>query len=181
MSEKYDYRDLFPGDKEWERNSFYQMVCHLIDDWPRIKSEGSTWPTPAVVNAELDKLREAINNLSEYTRDQIIGRERDTLNFMSQEWIDAGKGQSSLEILENLVALKYERSGRSDGQARRHLGYAALNCWHSAGGITWDEKDGRAVPVDKGKFLDFLEMIFRDIGEEEYDTERMYRDIFGKR
>ena len=186
MSEKYShYRELFPGDKEYYREPFYRSVCELIEDWPRMKSEPSTWPTPDAVNEELKKLRDAIENLSEFTRSHIIGRERDTLNFMSQEWIDVGKGQSSLEILENLVAPRYERLRRFDGFARGQLGYAALTWWYQAGGITRTKyKDGRAVPVDKRKFLEFLEHIFKDIGEDGeggFDAETMYDDLFGKK
>src|SRR5690606_24352565 len=143
MTKEYNYRDLCPdgGDAEL----FNRMICKLIHDWPKMKNEPSAWPTPKKVNDELDNLRKTIAELSDFTRNEIITRENKFNEESGSEWVYLN-GSSALEKLEKFLTPTYVRWHRSDGQPKWQLGFMAFWWWHDAGGITYENKNGRASP-----------------------------------
>lgn len=175
MTKEYNYRDLCPegGDPE----EFNRIICNTIKNWPRLTKSPKSWPAPAEVNAELKKLRKAIKNLSDYTREHIIFREFINYDFLSPEWRAIENGNSSLQILEKTLVGDYERLERADGEERRKIKTWTLTWWDKFGGIKLNKKTCKVYPVNKESFLLFLERFIEDIGKDE-DSEEIYKDIF---
>jgi hypothetical protein len=138
---------------------------------------------PKKINAELDRLRSAIKNLSSETREEISSRElsqwqnaRPDGTWFDDQYIKKNiklrSGAAALDSLEILTAEKFERTDDRDAVKRKFLIASAA--------FTFTNHGGKIEAGGGSLFVKYLQHLFTDVGMEHADFSKAVRDFVHK-
>lgn len=172
-----EYTEYWPGGGEVEK-----FVAATEDAVARFKGRPEPL-SPRKINAELSRLRSALENLSPETRAHILSYEivpqheaapQENFSFVTMfDRFNGVVGEGScVERLEKIVANKFSSRTQRDAIKRRDLIFQA--------GFIYKAHGGKVEAREKSPFVKYLQHLFGDVGMENADVPKAVRDLISK-